>query len=576
MRSSKSWRSCCLLFGAALLVSACGGGGDAGSGEATIEPPSQAPLPIPGFTGVTSALDPSGTGARYDVGGGNNHAAELSGVPWQSLKPGDVVNVYHRSAPYRHKVLLSEQGTAEHPITINGVTNAAGERPTLHADGAVSVNPGEWDADFRSTLLLINKRHATGTYGQNASHYRIQNLRLTGVRPENVYSHGGTTESYPDFGRAIWSAGGQYIRLQGMVVENNGAGLFIQANDDPGSLSKAWSVRGSKFENNGNGDRDHQIYFQAVSDPGEMNVVEGCYFGPPTPQQVSVAQLKMRATGAVVRYNWFQSSHRTLDIVEAQDAIPDWMYANYTSEQVRDYYRATYVYGNVFVVDFEAASGQPAGRPLHFGADTLDADALFASSGPANGQPGMRGYEAPTYFFHNTFYMRANFPSAGLSALWRGVLFDAENNNSAVTPTPGEVDAWNNIFEFAGNTRIGLMNRSGTTRFRGANLVFAGSLTTLAESDAFANAEDAGNDPSVSIVHEGTWITETAALIDPHNPVLDLKDLGLTPGSPAVGAAAALPAGLAGHPVTLQPAGTGGGATARTSTSDLGALQLAP
>lgn len=522
---------------------------------------------IEGFASVTQALDATGTGTRYDVGGGNNFASELDGVSWQSLQPGDVVNIYYRETPYRHKILLSEQGTAANPIVINGVTNANGDRPTISAQDAVSINPQEWDSDYRTTLILINKRHSTGSYGVNAEHYLIQNLRLADVRPTNSFTHNGVTEHYLGFSRAMWSAGGQYITLQGMVIENNGSGVFIQANDDPGSLSKTWTIRGSKFENNGHGNRDHQVYFQAISEPGEYNMVEGCYFGAPTPGQESIAQLKMRSTGVVVRYNYFNSAHRTLDIVEAQDAIPDWMYSHYSQQEILDYYRTSYVYGNIFVNDHQASSGQPSTRPLHFGADSFD-EPFFTTHGAANGQPGMRGYEAPTYFFHNTFYMRAD-----TADMWRGSLFDTENNNSnGPTPTPGEVRALNNIIEFAGSTRIGVMNRSGTTNFEGANLIDSSSLTIFAESDQYASNENFGDDPDVHISYNGSVLQQSASFVDATNPSLAAKNFMLSTNSPARGQAVPLPAALAAFSVALQPAGVYGGAVLRSSAEDLGAL----
>lgn len=528
---------------------------------------------IPGFTSVTHAVSPLGRGRQFDIGGGNQYGDELDDVPWQSLRPGDVVNIYHRESPYRHKVLLSEQGTRKRPIVINGVTDEHGNRPTIHAAGARSINPHEWDIDYSKSLILINKRHRSGRYGQNAKHYRIQNLRLTGVRESNWYIHDKKTENYDRRSRAIWSAGGQHIVLEGMIIEDNGAGLFVQANDDPGSLSSTWTIRGSKFENNGDAARDHQIYLQAVSGPDEYNIVEGNYFGPPTAGQSSVAQLKVRATGVVVRYNWFNSSHRTLDIVEAQDAIPDWMYRNYSADEIKRLYRSSYVYGNVFVNDFAATSGQTASKPLHFGADTLDSDAAWGNrsgAAPAT-ESGMRGFESPTYFFHNTFYMRADS-----SDLWRGVIFDAENNNSDKTPTPGTVVAWNNIFEFAGDTRIGVMNRSGTTIWRGANLLYTKSLDTFAESDDYANYERRGDDKNVDVIYESQIISESARFVDAGNPSLELKDFRLTKASPAIGKAPPLPAELASFPVRQQPNGTRGGTVPRQSTTDLGAIAAEP
>ncbi|MGI9424908.1 MAG: hypothetical protein ACR2PA_17050 [Hyphomicrobiaceae bacterium] len=524
---------------------------------------------IAGYSGVTKPMVPTGSGRRFDIGGGKQNGDDLDDVPWQTLKPGDVVNVFHRTEPYRHKILLSEQGTPENPIVVNGVTDAEGNRPTIHAAGAVSINPHEWDIDYASTLLLINKRKSTGRYGHNAKHYRIMNLRLTGVRSRNSYSHGGRTYAYRESSRAIWSAGGQYIVLEGMVIEDNGAGVFVQANDDPGSLSKAWTIRGSKFENNGHGARDHQIYLQAVSDPNEFNVVEGNYFGPPTPGQSSVAQLKTRSTGVVVRYNWFNSSHRTLDIVEAQDAIPDWMYRNYTPAHILSRYRSSYVYGNVFVNDFAATGGQVAGRPLHFGADSLSEGATWGNkSGKAPAiDSGMRGFQSPTYFFHNTFYMRASW-----KPLWRGVLFDAENNNSKRTPTPGRVEAWNNVIEFRGNTRIGAMNRTGSLHWRGANLLYTKSLTLFAESDAYAKYELAGDDPFVNVIVDSRMINKPAAFVDAETSSLNAKDFRLTANSPARGAASPLPPHLGEFPVQLQPDGQNGGAIPRPNLKDLGAF----
>ena len=523
---------------------------------------------IIGFTGITHAVEVTGEATRYDVGGGNNHASELDGVPWQTLKPGDVVNIFHRAEPYRHKILLSEQGTAENPITINGVTNSSGERPTLTAVNAVSVNPNEWDSDYAGALMMINRRHSSGSYGQNAEHYVIKNLRMTGVRASNSYTHNGVTESYYAGGRAIWSAGGQYITLEGMVFEDNGCAVFIQANDDPGSLSKSWTIRGSKFENNGYHNRDHQIYFQAVSEPGEYNIVEGNYFGPPTPGQESIAQLKMRSTGTVVRYNWFNSAHRTLDIVEAQDAIPNWMYDNYTSEQILRYYRSSYVYGNIFVNDHYIAESQPATRALHFGADSFDEPATFSGFGSAVGELGMRGYEAPTYFFHNTVYNRADS-----SDMWRGSLFDLENNNAQRTGAPGSVDAWNNIFHFEGTTRIGDLNRTGTLNYRGANLVYTDTLSFHGESDSYANNENGGDDPNVNIVNHGLLLTANSAFADGNNMVLDAKDFSLLEDSPALSQAIQLPQELNEFPVEYQPAGIAGGAIARGTTRHLGALE---
>ncbi len=548
--------------------------------ETTPEPPAPTPgsnsQAVTGYTNVTYAANPTGSGTRYDIGGGSLDGDELDDVPWQSLKPGDVVNIFYRSQPYAHQILLTEQGTEADPIVINGVTGPNGERPVIGGPGHhVAINSEAWHPAYSCTILMINRRHDNGTYGVNAEHYVIQNIEINGANPSNTYEFNGESQAYGPRCRGVWNTG-QYITFQGDIFRNNNGGVFVQSADDPGALSKNLIFRGNLFENNAYGNRDHQLYFQAVSDPGTYNIVEGNYFAPPQPGQESVAQLKIRGTGTVVRYNWFDSAHRTLDIVEAQDAIPQWMYENYTQAEILSYYRSSYVYGNVFVNDFDATNNPTsAAWPIHVGADSFDNNPVFGSyAGPAAGEPGMRGYESSTKFFHNTFFMRANDITSP-NGVWRAGLFDLDNNNSLdATPLPGTLDAWNNIFEFAGDTRIGALRRSGTLNLNGANLLYTDTLKIFADSDDYAKNENAGDDPDANINEIGTMITSSANFVDALNTNTALKNFSLQAGSPAIGAATALPAELASFPVELQPVGPGGGgAVTRSSTNNLGAIE---
>jgi hypothetical protein len=231
----------------------------------------------------------------------------------------------------------------------------------------------------------------------------------------------------------------------------------------------------------------------------------------------------------VIRYNYFESSARTIDLVEAQDAIPGWMYSNYTDQEIIDYYRTSHIYGNII------NNAGAAGRPFHFGADTLDGDAEWGN-GPRPNESAMRTL---TYFYHNTYTAHHTG--------WRGDLFDTENNNSSgPTPYPGTVEAWNNVIEYSGNSRIGIMNRSGTTRFKGANVLKTDTLTIFAESDAYANYENPGDDPDVHIFYDGPVVSDR------------------------VGNAVQLPDYL--HDVEFQPNGKLGGMLPRT-LNDLGATE---
>src|ERR1700734_1615241 len=69
---------------------------------------------------VSAALDAVAPGKRYDVCATCPNT-ELTSIPWNDLTPGSVVNVFHRSTPYRTKIALRIAGTAAAPVIINGV-----------------------------------------------------------------------------------------------------------------------------------------------------------------------------------------------------------------------------------------------------------------------------------------------------------------------------------------------------------------------------------------------------------------------------------------------------------------------
>ena len=533
------------------------------------------PSGITGYTNVTTALDATGSGTRYDIGGGNEDYDELDELDWTSLGPGDVVNIYYRGGtPYYNLILLSEQGTEANPIIINGVTDASGNRPIIDADDAVVVGPEHWDSDFFGTMVMLHRNTAGDGpgFGNVAEHITIQNLHFRNATDAYQYNAGAGLVDYDPAARAIWSHGAQYINIYGCIIENCGSGIFVQAPSERNS--KTWHIAGNLFRGNGNASRDHQIYLQAVNDPGEKNIVEGNVFDDPRSGVTSVAQLKIRGTGNIIRYNWFTSAQRTIDLVEGQDVIPDWIFDNYTAQQVIDEYYTTYIYGNAFVIDYDA-SGTP-GQLLHAGMDTLEPgdNGEFQTAGSANGEPANRGLSGgATYFYHNTLYRRSTYPPDS----YRTQLFDLDSNNEdESTYLPGTLIAVNNVFEFAGSgTRVAHGDRSGDIQYVGANLTYLDPLHNdiLYESDAYANAGNTGDDSGIDISTQ-VMITDSAALTDPGNATLFSKDLTLSSSSPAIGQAAPLPSALSAYPVTMQPVDPAtGGADLRSATADLGAYE---
>jgi hypothetical protein len=90
--------------------------------------------PVP----TTGALNAIGSGVRYDVCATCPYT-ELTTIPWNELTAASVANIYYRSAPYKTKIALRVSGTAAAPIIINGVVDAAGNRPVISGDGAVTA-----------------------------------------------------------------------------------------------------------------------------------------------------------------------------------------------------------------------------------------------------------------------------------------------------------------------------------------------------------------------------------------------------------------------------------------------------
>lgn len=94
-----------------------------------------------------------GKHATYNVGP-NQQYTELTQVPWLSLVAGDVVNIYYRATPYATLIGLRAQGTADQPVTINGVTDASCNRPVLTAVNAVPAADSK-AANFGADIHII-------------------------------------------------------------------------------------------------------------------------------------------------------------------------------------------------------------------------------------------------------------------------------------------------------------------------------------------------------------------------------------------------------------------------------------
>lgn len=537
------------------------------------------PAPTNSFEWTLSfeAAEATGTGIRFDVGGGNNDGTNLADVPWGSLTPGSAVNIYYRDEPYREKVIVTETGTAANPIKITGVTDPQGRFPIIDGDGATTLNFNYYSTNVQAlalfeSLMILYRKHidAGGVYGQTADYIEVRGLHFRNARPEHTYTRNGVTYNYEHFARGVWNYANENNIIEGNIFENLGEGIF--AGSPAEKSSKHITIRGNWFKDNGYYPTEpgqfasHQIYAVANADPDKYNIVEGNIFDEIG--HTDVAQLKVRSVGAIVRYNLFRKGARTLDIVEAQDTLVADIFDNYTPQEILDKYRSSYVYGNTFIID---ESLDPTGftYPFHFGWDSNEYYAANSGSATAIDEPTGRGVGAPTYFYNNTVYM--NVPA---TALWRGGLFDVDGANAS--PYTGEVIAHNNVIAFAptSDARFGQLRYTGQLTWTGANLVYSAPTAILAESDNYASNENAGDDPAVTIINNDTRITTDPAFVDPDNANWLARDYSLDTGSPAIGAGTALPAPMSSLPPLRMPVNPATGLMpARSTLNNLGAYE---
>ena len=105
------------------------------------------PPTAPDLPTSTCSTPLEGKNRTYNVGPGQKYA-ELTEVPWLSLRAGDVVNIFRRPQPYRTKIGLRAQGSAKLPVVINGVTDAQCNRPEISGQDAVTASDAAHESFF--------------------------------------------------------------------------------------------------------------------------------------------------------------------------------------------------------------------------------------------------------------------------------------------------------------------------------------------------------------------------------------------------------------------------------------------
>lgn len=345
-----------------------------------------------------------GGGTLYDIGPGQP-LADISAVPWETLTAGDTVRIHWRPEPYREKILLHGQGSAQQPITVCGVAGPNGELPVIDGENATTRPSMGYSGQGTQTRGLIHIAPGSDDpWGYKPQHILVQGLHLTGAFHENSFTNSsGASADYTPNAAGIFVERGEHITIRGVIISGNGNGFFVASSDSEEMRSRDITLEHSAIYGNGTVttgfDRHHNIYTEAEGMLFQFN-----YIGP-LRDGSGGSTLKDRSAGTVIRYNWIEGGARTLDLVDAEDS---WSLATPLPA-----YRSTFVYGNVLVNGPNGPTNM-----VHYGGD----------SGVEE-----RYRKGILHFFHNTVVITSDQDQR-----WRVILLDVSTEDETV-------DARNNI-----------------------------------------------------------------------------------------------------------------------------------
>ena len=285
--------------------------------------------------------------AIHSVGPGQP-LARVNQVPWESLNPGDTVNIHWRNEPYRAKWVICRRGTAEAPITIRGIPGPEGQLP--HIDGREATTRNELNF-WHEARGVIKIGGANRPKDLMPAHIVVDGLEISGARPPYSFSGRQGRLPYAKYAAGIFVSKGEHITIRGCILRDCGNGLLVSAESSDILIEKCWI-----YDNGNEGSvYEHNAYTAAAGITFQFN-----RFGP-LRKGCRGNNLKDRSAGTVIRYNWIEGGNRELDLVDAED-----------SARLRNdpRYAETHVYGNVLV----EPDGNDNNQIVHYGGDSGKTD----------------------------------------------------------------------------------------------------------------------------------------------------------------------------------------------------------
>lgn len=438
----------------------------------------------------------TGTGDTHNVGpnpGGHPGIAhtDLQTVPWLSLGPGDVVNIFYREAPYLSKIGLTCQGTANEKVCIHGVMTAGGLRPHIQGDGALTPEDlqspdGVTEPFFNSQyteflgVILISHHYESGVL-KKPQHIVIENLKITGGWSQTHFTNQyGDTIYYAAGGAGIYASVVEYLDVENCEITDNSNGFFSNSNNDLEARTSYYiTLRRNLIYDNGEPGEpyEHNIYMQCV-----RPLIEGNYIGKLRPTSGG-SSCKDRSSGTVVRFNTINAAARALDLVDAEDGG--------AIVRLDPLYPYGWVYGNFIDNDWMIDNTRTSSvSMIHWSGDN-------SVSSFRNGS---------LYIYNNTIRINANTEN-----FYHITVFSGVNLQSKFIIT-------NNVIAKYGTTYLSWLDSGNVAELYGTNVISSGTST------AFSG--------SATLTNYGTLIEVNDPLVNPDGSLQD--------GSPGIGAGLAV------------------------------------
>lgn len=405
--------------------------------------------------------------AVYEVGPGKA-LAEVGDAPWERLQAGDTVLIHARPEPYKTKWVICRRGTAQQWITVRGVAGPNGELPVIDGEGATTPARLNFWGEARGVVKVGGANTPADVM---PAYIAIENLDIRGGRAPLAFTgRGGAPGNYARNCAAVFLEKGEHIIVRNCALHGCGNGFFASG------ASKDVLVEGCHIYDNGaeGSIYEHNNYTEAAGITFQFN-----HFGP-LRAGCPGNNLKDRSAGLVVRYNWLEGGNRQLDLVDSghMAALPE--------------YRATFVYGNVFVEPDGAGNRQI----VHYGGD----------------QASTASYRKGTLYFYNNTVVSTRKD--------RTTLFRLSTNEE-------HCDARNNIFYVtAPGGSMAVIEDHGAVEMRN-NWLKRGWVKTF----SFAKADGVVNDLGGELTGEEPGFVNAAE-----------PDFHLSDGSPCVDKGGALAA----------------------------------